>query len=255
VFHPKGPSFVELAHQGLSSMEKGYDLLAPKFEFTPFRTPDWILQAIVPHLGTTKSVDKAIDVCCGTGAGMRYLRPLCRESVTGIDVSAGMLDEAKRLLFLHERSEQRAAGSGLLAGAEGDAKIELVHGDAFAMPFKDEFDIATCFGALGHILRKDEPRFVNGVRKTLKIGGRFVFITSTIPPVFSMRWMMSRGFNAAMRVRNAIWKPEFIMYYLTFVLPEIRKTLEDAGYSVEEKAGLFPKPFDDYRLVIATRVR
>jgi ubiquinone/menaquinone biosynthesis C-methylase UbiE len=239
VFHPKGPSFVELAHQGLSSMEKGYDLLAPKFEFTPFRTPDWILQAIVPHLGTTKSVDKAIDVCCGTGAGMRYLRPLCRESVTGIDVSAGMLDEAKRQL----------------ATSEGDAKIELIRGDAFAMPFQDEFDIATCFGALGHILRKDEARFVDGVRKTLKMGGRFAFITSPIPPVFSMRWMMSRGFNAAMRVRNAIWKPEFIMYYLTFVLPEIRKTLEDSGYSVEEKAGLFPKPFDDYRLVIATRVR
>lgn len=239
MFHPKGPSFVELAQQGLSSMEKGYDLLAPKFEFTPFRTPDWILSAIVPHLGSTKSVDRAIDVCCGTGAGMRYLRPLCRESVTGVDISAGMLDEAKRQL----------------AGAPGDAKIELIRGDAFDMPFTDTFDIATCFGALGHILRKDEPRFVEAVRKTLKIGGRFVFITSTVPPVFSLRWMMSRGFNAAMRVRNLVWRPKFVMYYLTFVLPEIRKTLEDGGFSVEEKGGLFPAPFDDYKLVIATRIR
>lgn len=40
MFHPKGPSFVELAKQCLSSTERGYDLLAPKFDYTPFRTPE-----------------------------------------------------------------------------------------------------------------------------------------------------------------------------------------------------------------------
>ncbi|MGO9081297.1 MAG: hypothetical protein ACLQDY_20030, partial [Streptosporangiaceae bacterium] len=30
----------ELAMQALSSVEGGYDLLAPKFDHTPFRTPD-----------------------------------------------------------------------------------------------------------------------------------------------------------------------------------------------------------------------
>jgi hypothetical protein len=33
----------ELARQALSSVEGGYDLLAPKFDHTPFRTPDGVL--------------------------------------------------------------------------------------------------------------------------------------------------------------------------------------------------------------------
>jgi hypothetical protein len=39
MFSPQGPSLRELAMQALSSVEGGYDLLAPKFDHTPFRTP------------------------------------------------------------------------------------------------------------------------------------------------------------------------------------------------------------------------
>ena len=46
MFHPKGPSFFELVEQALSSTERGYDLLAPKFDYTPFRTPDEILEVV-----------------------------------------------------------------------------------------------------------------------------------------------------------------------------------------------------------------
>src|SRR5687768_13769018 len=136
MFHPQGPTFWELARQCLSSTERGYDLLAPKFDVTPFRTPDEILKGTAACLGGPGSVDSALDVCCGTGAAMRVLRPLCRERVTGIDMSQGMLDVAR------ER----------LADAPGEARIELVRGDALDMPFDSEFDLAVCFGALGHIL-------------------------------------------------------------------------------------------------------
>ena len=44
MFHPDGPTFWELARQALSSTTRGYDLLAPKFDVTPFRTPDVILR-------------------------------------------------------------------------------------------------------------------------------------------------------------------------------------------------------------------
>lgn len=37
MFSPHGPSLRELAIQALSSVERGYDLLAPKFEHTPDR--------------------------------------------------------------------------------------------------------------------------------------------------------------------------------------------------------------------------
>ena len=36
MFSPRGPSVRELAVQALSSVEGGYDLLAPKFDHTPF---------------------------------------------------------------------------------------------------------------------------------------------------------------------------------------------------------------------------
>ena len=39
--------------------------------------------------------DRGLDVCCGTGAGMRVLGSLCREPVTGADFSAGMLAQAR----------------------------------------------------------------------------------------------------------------------------------------------------------------
>jgi ubiquinone/menaquinone biosynthesis C-methylase UbiE len=112
MFHPQGPTFFELARQCLSSTERGYDLLAPKFDYTPFRTPNMILSGLASVLGQPQSIDAALDVCCGTGAAIGILRPLVRspnpvgnalhgiperhggrslQRVVGIDFSAGML--------------------------------------------------------------------------------------------------------------------------------------------------------------------
>ena len=109
MFHPKGPTLRELAVQALSSTERGYDLLAPKFDYTPFRTPDAVL------------------------------RP----------------------------------------------------------------------------------------------GGRLVFVTSPMPPPWSARYWLARGFNAAMHVRNLLVSPPFVMYYLTFLLPDVEPLLRRAGLAVE----------------------
>jgi hypothetical protein len=50
MFTAQGPTFRELAVQALSSVERGYDLLAPKFDHTPFRTPDAVLDAVTRAL-------------------------------------------------------------------------------------------------------------------------------------------------------------------------------------------------------------
>src|SRR6185312_10155259 len=89
MFHPNGPTFRELAVQALSSTQRGYDLLAPKFDYTPFRTPQPLLDAVSIHLESLGPFDCGLDVCCGTGAGMAMLRPHCRERVVGIDFSQG----------------------------------------------------------------------------------------------------------------------------------------------------------------------
>ncbi|MCA9604265.1 MAG: class I SAM-dependent methyltransferase [Myxococcales bacterium] len=239
MYHEDGPTLWELAEQALSSTDRGYDLLAPKFDHTPFRTPDSLLEKaakIVKKKGGTAA--RGLDLCCGTGAGVRWFRPLCTESMTGLDRSQGMLDVAR------ERLED----------APGDAEIRLLQGDALEAPFEDgTFGLITCFGAFGHILQEDEPRFVREVTRMLAPGGRFVFITSERPPAYSPSLWVARGFNAVMRVRNALIKPEFIMYYLTFLLPGARWLCEANGLEVEVVSNAFPKPFKRGKLVIATK--
>jgi ubiquinone/menaquinone biosynthesis C-methylase UbiE len=237
MFHPKGPTFFELARQALSSTEHGYDLLAPKFDYTPFRTPDAILRAVASQIGPPKSLDTALDVCCGTGAAMQMLRSLCRDRVVGIDVSQRML----------EIGRQRSAA------APGDAPLEFLRGNVFEMPLVANFDVAVCLGALGHILREDQPQFVEQIYRVLKPGGRFFFVTSYMPPLSSFSYWAARGFNAAMHVRNALFSPPFIMYYLTFVLPQAEVLLQQHGFDVQVADGVFHDRFSRLRLVIAAR--
>ncbi|MCI0359666.1 MAG: class I SAM-dependent methyltransferase [Planctomycetaceae bacterium] len=237
MFHPQGPTFWELAEQCLSSTERGYDLLAPKFEYTPFRTPDEILDGLAKYLGPPRSIDAALDICCGTGAAMRILRPLCRERVVGIDFSQRMLDVAR------QRFPDEA----------GQAPVELVRGDVLDMQFHEEFDLAVTVGSLGHILPKDEPRFVERIAAALRPGGRFAFVTCHMPPWYSRQYLLSRGFNAAMHVRNALVRPPFVMFYLTFLLPQAKILLERHGFDVAVHNEAFSERLRGLEVVVATK--
>jgi ubiquinone/menaquinone biosynthesis C-methylase UbiE len=81
--------------QALSSVEGGYDLLAPKFDHTPFRTPDGVLDATAGALAPFGPFGRGLDVCGGTGAGLRVFRSLCQGPVTGVDFNTGMLAQAR----------------------------------------------------------------------------------------------------------------------------------------------------------------
>jgi hypothetical protein len=74
-----------------------------------------------------------------------------------------------------------------------------------------------------------------------------------MPEKTSRGYWVSRAFNAAMHVRNALWSPPFVMYYLTFLLPQATELLENAGFEVRVREGVFPEPFARYRLVDARR--
>jgi len=236
VYHPEGPTFLELMRQALASTEHGYDLLAPTFERTPFRTPDHVLEAMTKAIGP-KPVASALDVCCGTGAAMQHLRALCTERVVGLDFSQGMLDEA----------------AVRVTKAPGSAAVELRRGDALELPFSSEFDVVTSVGAFGHIEAENEDRFVAGIARALKPGGRFVFATGAVPKMTSAWWWVARTFNGVMRVRNALRKPEFIMYYLTFQWPEVGALLARHGLDAEARRGLAEKPYDSAIIVVATK--
>src|SRR5215831_13063501 len=101
----------------------------------------------------------------------------------------------------------------------GDPPIHLVRADARHLPFVGTFALAVCFGALGHFIGVDQDLLIASIARALRPGGRFVFISDTKPPILSARFWLAHGFNGAMRVRNALLRPPFVMYYLTFLVP------------------------------------
>ncbi|MEV7345230.1 methyltransferase domain-containing protein [Streptomyces sp. NPDC093544] len=344
MFTAQGPTLRELAVQALSSIEHGYDLLAPKFDHTPFRTPDSILDAVVSALDRIGPFDHGLDLCCGTGAGMQVLRELCRGSVTGVDISAGMLAVGRERAGAARAEEYagaegesegaghaRSAGQEWVAGAggQGGARVQghgssggqvpdgrgvspgtqgqaspgaqghaspgatgqvnpgvrghvsaggrqhaslgergrarpdrapdvmWVRGDARALPFAPVFDLVVSFGAFGHFLPRELPGLFTQVHSVLRPGGRFAF-PIVAPPRPSSPWYWALlGFDAAMRVRNAVWRPPFVMYYRAFRLDEVRRELARAGFAVElqplSEFGTRPDGSPRCRMVVATR--
>ena len=210
MFSPQGPSVRELAAQALSSVEGGYDQLAPKFDHTPFRTSDGVLDATAAALRPLGPFGSGLDLCCGTGAGLRVLGPLCREQPTGVDFSVGMLAQARR----------------------AHPAARLVRADARALPFTGDYDLVVSFGAFGHFLPAERPALFAGVHRALRPGGLFAFPVGALPPVASAGYWALLGFDLAMRVRNAVRRPPFVMYYRTCRPPALRADLTAAGFAV-----------------------
>ena len=149
-------------------------------------------------------------MCCGTGAGIQVLGFLCQGPIMGADFSTGMLAQAR--------------------SAHPDAK--WVRADVRALPFAGAFDLAVSFGALGHFLPAERPALFAGVHRALRPGGVFAFPIGAPQPITSRWYWALLGFDLAMRVRNAVWRPPFVMYYRTCPLHAARDDLTASGFTV-----------------------
>ncbi|MEU9984537.1 class I SAM-dependent methyltransferase [Streptomyces sp. NPDC050856] len=247
MFTPNGPTPRELAVQALSSTRHGYDLLAPKFDRTPFRTPDRVLEAVAGAVAPLGPFRAGLDLCCGTGAATGVLSRLCRERVTGVDFSEGMLAVA--------RAAHSTPAPGRGAGTGPD--VRFVQADALALPFREAFDLAVSFGASGHFLPRERPALFAQVRDALRPGGLFALPVGAPARVGSAAYWRLWGFDAVMRVRNLLWRPPFVMYYRTFRLGDVLDDLTRTGFTVRltplTALGTGPDGSPRCRLVLARR--
>lgn len=116
-----------------------------------------MLAAAQPQL-----TDAVLDVATGTGFTALAFAPHV-QSVVGLDVSPGMLEQAQKY----------AAGRGIT-----NARFE--EGAAESLPFGDAaFDLVTCRIAPHHFL--DVQKFLSETARVLKPGGRFVLADTTVP--------------------------------------------------------------------------
>lgn len=104
--------------------------------------------------------DRVLDIGCGTGKSSRDAARRARSgSVLGVDLSARMLDDARR------RNDE-----------EGLHNIELLHADAQIHPFEPGFfDVAiSVFGAM---FFADPLEAFTNIRRSLRPGGRLALLS------------------------------------------------------------------------------
>lgn len=118
---------------------------------------DWMLSR-----AELQGMERVLDVATGTGFTALAFAPLAGE-VTGLDVSTGMLAEAR----------VRAARAGI-------ENVTFEEGAAEALLFPDgSFDVVTCRIAAHHFT--DVDRFLAGTARVLAPGGRFLLADTTVP--------------------------------------------------------------------------
>jgi demethylmenaquinone methyltransferase/2-methoxy-6-polyprenyl-1,4-benzoquinol methylase len=106
--------------------------------------------------------ERVLDLCCGSARSSVPAWARSGRRVTGLDVSRPML----------ERGRAFAAGRG--------AGFDPVHGDGFALPFRDgTFDVVVAAFGLRNLVPL--PAAAREIRRVLAPGGRFLALDSVAP--------------------------------------------------------------------------
>ena len=141
-----------------------YDLLSAALSFG--QDPRWrraLVSAVAPAPG-----ERVLDVATGTGMVAAELLARSDCSVVGVDQSPDMLAAAR-------------------ARFDGGERVELIEGEAEALPFEDaSFDALTFTYLLRYV---DDPQAtVRELARVLRPGGRVASLEFGVPPLAPARW-------------------------------------------------------------------
>ena len=141
-----------------------YDLLSAALSFG--QDPRWrraLVSAVAPAPG-----ERVLDVATGTGMVAAELLARSDCSVVGVDQSPDMLAAAR-------------------ARFDGGERVELIEGQAEALPFEDaSFDALTFTYLLRYV---DDPQAtVRELARVLRPGGRVASLEFGVPPLAPARW-------------------------------------------------------------------
>jgi demethylmenaquinone methyltransferase/2-methoxy-6-polyprenyl-1,4-benzoquinol methylase len=171
-----------------SGLPRRYDALSAALSF--WQDPRWrraLVSAVAPRAG-----DRVLDVATGTGMVAAELLARADCTVVGIDQSAEMLAGARA------RFAQAAGGSDGGAGRSDGSRVELLEGQAEALPFADEsFDALTFTYLLRYV--EDPAATVRELARVVRPGGRVGSLEFGVPPSLPAR--------AAWRLYTAIGLP------------------------------------------------
>jgi demethylmenaquinone methyltransferase/2-methoxy-6-polyprenyl-1,4-benzoquinol methylase len=158
-------------------LPRRYDQLSAALSF--WQDPRWrraLVSAVAPRAG-----ERVLDVATGTGMVAAELLARADCTVVGIDQSAEML-AAARARF----------------AATDSSRVELIEGEAEALPFADaSFDALTVTYLLRYV--EDPAATVRELARVVRAGGRVASLEFGVPP----RWPA----RAAWRVYTALGLP------------------------------------------------
>ena len=157
-----------------------------------------------------------LDLGCGTGRFLSFLANRGNR-LTGIDISAGMLEKAR------ERIETELA-----------TPVRLLHSESERLPFDDESYDAVCSILVINLIEEYQKTF-DEVARILKPDGIFIF---NVPNLSSIYFPAGTYVNIRGKTRTA--NKRGYRYSHWFSRAEIQKALAASGFVMEEVRGQPP---------------
>ena len=119
---------------------------------------DWRLKG---HLPGNKEV-RCLDIACGAGTFLHYLKQNGYENITGVDVSPEQVALAKQVCDeVHEQDIIAFLSSG------------------------QQYDFISIYSFIEHLTRDEAIKFLDTVNKAVRLGGRIILITPNADSPFA----------------------------------------------------------------------